>query len=113
MTKYLTVTYYPDKHTAKLADRWSDGNGMPGDNIDIAYSSKIMFYSSFGNIDIDLGNYDNFRGTYEEFNKSIINELAQYSNTITYSAIGRLLIILDNFPDDYNYIIIENENENE
>jgi len=111
MTKYLTVTYYPDKHTAKLANRWDDGNAMPGDSIDIAYSSKIMFVSSFGNTDIDIGDYDNFRGTYQEFNENVINELAQYNHItgMTYSAIGRLLIILDNFPDDYNYIIIENQ----
>lgn len=109
MTKYLIVTYYPDKHTAKLADRWDDGNGTPGDSVDIAYSSKIMFVSSFGDTNIDLGDYDNFRGTYQELNKKVLNELAQYGNGITYSAIGRLLIILDNFPDDYNYIVIENK----
>ncbi len=109
MTKYLTVTYYPDKNTAKLANRWDDGNGITGDSVDIAYSSKIMFVSCFGNTDIDLGDYDDFQGTYKKFNKSIINELHQYNhNTITYSVIGKLLIILDNCPSDYDYIIIEN-----
>lgn len=111
MTKYLTVTYYPTLEHATLADRYYDGNGTPGNNISVAFDSKIMFDSSFGSDNIDLGDYDCFRGTYDEFNKSVINELAQYyqnQNGMTYSAIGRLLIILDNFPEDYNYIVIDN-----
>lgn len=111
MAKYLTVTYYPDKHTAKLADRYYDGNGTPGDCYEVAFDSKITFDSSFGNSNIDLEDYDHFRGTYDEFNKSAINELAQhtYQTGMTYTAIGQLLIILDNFPEDYNYIVIENK----
>lgn len=106
MSKYLTVEYYPDKHTKKLADRFNDGNGTPGDAIGEAYDKKIIFFCTFGSFDIDIGEFDNFCGSYDKLKKAIIESI---NDTITsYSAIGRLFIILDNCPNDYHYIVIEN-----
>ena len=100
MTK-LTVTYYPDKSVAKLAARFHDGNGYPGDAISIAYGSQVKYDFPF-----DVDEYD-FRGTVEQLFDSIMNAIE--NKEISYSAIGQLFIILDHFPKDYNYVIITNQ----
>ena len=81
MSKYLTVTYYPNKNTAKLAERIWDGNGMPRDEVSQAYASKVEFDSDFGDHNIDIGDYNNYKGTYEKFTNDVTGELAKYSTS--------------------------------
>ena len=106
MEKYLIVTYYPDEDTAELAARFHDGNGTSGDGPSVAYFSRESFCGPFNCFNIDIGDFDNFRGTCEELRDQIIEAIND--TTTSFSAIGHLFIILGECPEDYDYIIIEN-----
>ncbi len=65
----MEVYYYPDKQTKKLADRFWDGNGTPGDSIGEAHTKRKKFYKS---IDFDI---EPFRGTRDQFLQTILTSI--------------------------------------
>lgn len=117
MGRDLKVTYFPDSISGSLA--WE---GVPHDYTDDLtpeqhqeneryYEAKKLAveYSRNWERNVDLGYLDHFSGTPIDLQEELSSMLDDAKSHSDYTAIGNLYLIVGECPEDYEYIVINND----
>jgi hypothetical protein len=121
MGRDLHIYYYVNKEVAKISEEESEddyGDNLTKEEKDKnqkiykARDERVQFnqYDGLSSLrNVDLGRNDHFQGSCEDLElviKQLVDESEYYTD---YLIIGRLSIILGKCPNNYNYIVIQND----